>query len=611
MSYSEHDLDAERQSIADLTTTIKSTKGDTPPPLVGASTTAVGDYVYVFGGRVASTNIMENHLYILHIPTLMWLKHDLPSESEPSPRYFHTATAYKNRYLIIFGGMSHDLSQTTDHPPLCAMDDIYMLDLELFVWIPLAVSSSLYSPQARYAHIATLWNNDKLVVMGGQNTLNHHVNEMNIFDLVSHQWTYGSTLEGPFDAYRAVLFSPSQRDDTLYGKAPTPFWNDSQSPPACIYANYNFCNLCRDLQTFWPPTEPTQDLPNLDSYEMENLPPGLRFPSGYIKGDYFIFSGTHLSSSEVSFQIWALNLITSTWSRMDTGPLLTAGSWNRGILHHKNYYIFGNKERDMKEDYSYRIVSFENIATVELEALGVYSSLPSTCSIEVQKLGLQLLDNRALSDLTIWTSDNKFIHVNSDILAKKWPTFAQLFDYQISQSKGPYDTLRKQMLMQETYAVTLAFLQYLYTDHLNTVQQHEPHILARLLVLSDIYHLKRLKGLVTFELHQLLTLSTASLVYETATLSLESGLQIRALRLMINAKRVLNRASSPPPLFRHSVREECISPGGSSVSDASSQSMASSPPSMRSFLSGHSYKQKLFVEGNHSFPTLNHPFILH
>jgi hypothetical protein len=54
-----------------------------------------------------------------------------------------------------------------------------------------------------------------------------------------------------------------------------------------------------------------------------------------------------------------------------------------------------------------------------------------------------------------------------------------------------------------------------------------------------MYSISRLKKLASHALHQMLTLSTASLIYETAALSNEHPLQVRALKVMINAKKAM------------------------------------------------------------------------
>ena len=552
-----------KQSISDLTTETKSTKGDIPPALVGASTTVIGNDLYVFGGRVASSRQMTNHLYILNLSTLVWMRHIAPPDSAlpPSPRYFHSATAYKNRYIVVFGGMSNvsptnRRKQAPNEEKLYAMDDIAMFDVETMSWIEIQSSPSIFTPQARYAHLATIWNDDKFVIFGGQDANNQHVYETNVFDLKDSSWIHGGPIQGSYDAYRAVAFCPSSDNiSSYYGKLSTPFWDRSNDdePPVCIYANYNFNDLTRDLHSFWPLKSP--HTAELHPHEMTGslLPPGLRFPTGQLVGQYFLVSGTLLTPTQRGYHIWALNLTNLSWTHIDTGKMMTQGSWNRGLLSGQKYYVLGHSQRDLKEDYSYRRINFDHISIVDLEAFGIFELPRATCSPLAQELGLAMIDEPTISDITIWTSDQQSVVANSTILAERWPDFAQLLQEDQNREK-------KILYFPETYAVTVAFLQYLYTDHVLTAQQHQPQILARLLVLADMYHMDRLRQLTTFALHQLLTISTASLVYETATLTFQNALQIRALRVLLNTKRLLQQQKEhqqhlPPPLPQTPMEE--------------------------------------------------------
>lgn len=569
-----------KQSITDLTSETKNTKGDVPPALVGASTTVIGDHLYVFGGRVAATRQMTNHLYILHLPTLVWIRHIAPPDSAtpPSSRYFHSATAYKDRYIVVFGGMSNVSPITRRKQPqneetLYATDDISMFDIETMSWKEIHVAPSIFTPQARYAHLATIWDDDKFLVMGGQDVSNQHIHEMNVFDLTQSSWIHGEPVQGTFDAYRAVAFGPTMRNiSSYYGKMAKPFWKqakDEQSP-ACVYSNYNFNDITRELQSFWPLQSSSSTGVEFHSHEPTGsfLPPGLRFPTGQLIGQYFLVSGTLLSNAQCGYHVWALNLTNLTWTHVDAGKVMAQGSWNRGVLSGQKYYVLGHRQRDLKDDYSYRRLNFEHITIIDLEAFGIFELPRATCSLAAQELGLILMNESGMSDLTIWTSDKQSIAANSTVLAERWPDFAQLL-----QEKQ--DSQDKQLLyFPETYTVTVAFLQFLYTDHLMTAQQHQPHILSRLLILADMYSLGRLKQLATFALHQLLTISTASMVYETATLTFQNALQIRALRVMLNTKRMLLQQKEQqlqqqqlltPPL-PHTSSYEDWSPSGVPVS---------------------------------------------
>ncbi|EPS72494.1 hypothetical protein M569_02263, partial [Genlisea aurea] len=85
------DINEETWSIADA-------KGDIPPPRVGVSMAAIGDAVFVFGGRDAEHKEL-NELYLFDTISSTWTL--LPSG--PPHRSYHSMAA-DDRRLYIFGG---------------------------------------------------------------------------------------------------------------------------------------------------------------------------------------------------------------------------------------------------------------------------------------------------------------------------------------------------------------------------------------------------------------------------------------------------------------------------------------------------------------------------
>ncbi|KAG0032113.1 hypothetical protein BGZ82_006684 [Podila clonocystis] len=335
--------------------------------------------------------------------------------------------------------------------------------------------------------------------------------------------------------------------------APTPV--QQQEHPIYLYSNFNFTDVKRELQVLNPPQFSTQD----HSHSMSGsiLPPGLRFPTGAIAGQHLLLSGTYLTNAQQTFSIWSLNLSSLVWTRIDTGTVFNSGSWNRGLLMEDSnaYLVFGNKSRNLADDYQNRQTNFEHVSIVDLEAFGIYQQPPTTMTQTAQELGLGLLNDPAMADFEILTNDNQRIPVNSAILSARWPYFGALLREQEEQDANDaalgvtaegsdYDpTLfsKRTLSLPEPYTVVLAFLQYLYTDHLVTAQQHHSQVLSQLLLLADMYGLDRLRDLATHALHQMLNMSTAAMVYETAALSQQTGLQIRSLKVMIAAKKMLQQ----------------------------------------------------------------------
>lgn len=96
----------------DLSTCVRRTRGSSiPPPLVGFSSTVIGDHLYIFGGRLVQVRRMVSDLWALDLHTLVWEKlwppfnaesgQDAESEaaSYPQPRYFHRYVAQPLRSM--------------------------------------------------------------------------------------------------------------------------------------------------------------------------------------------------------------------------------------------------------------------------------------------------------------------------------------------------------------------------------------------------------------------------------------------------------------------------------------------------------------------------------
>ncbi|KAG0038262.1 hypothetical protein BGZ83_003177, partial [Gryganskiella cystojenkinii] len=321
--------------------------------------------------------------------------------------------------------------------------------------------------------------------------------------------------------------------------------------PVYIYSNFNFTDVKRELQVLNPPSFGFQD--HSQSMTGNLLPPGLRFPTGAITGQHLLLSGTYLTNTQQSFSIWSLNLSSLVWTRIDTGTVFSSGSWNRGLLLENSnaYLVFGNKNRSLSEDYQNRQTNFEHVSIVDLEAFGIYTHPPTTMTQTAQELGLSLLSEASMADFEILTQDGQRIPVNSAILSTRWPYFGALLRDQEEQEAAqcklenreydPTMSTMRTLSLPEPFPVVLAFLQYLYTDHLVTAQQHHAQVLSQLLLLADMYGLDRLRDLATHALHQMLNMSTAAMVYETAALSQQTGLQIRSLKVMIAAKKMLQQ----------------------------------------------------------------------
>ena len=492
--------------LSGLMCNVHRTTGREPHPLVGATTTILGDRLYVFGGRILSRSrpALTSDLYELDLIRRHWTRVEATGDIPP-PRYFHSVCALGDTKLVCYGGMSPapTSAQTPAptgsaqeaQPEVVVMSDIYIYDAPTKVWTYIPIQEA---PQGRYAHCATILPSSatfssanapasalqhnppgsapnqgtigvnidgtggaELIVVGGQDSANHYIEQISVFNLRSLKWTSTSQLGKSCGAYRSTVTpvptsvasrlgksSPTRSENIATGQEPR-----DQGSCMLIYSNYNFLDVKLELQIRLPDG-------TLSEKPMQGTfsPPGLRFPNGGVVDTNFVVSGTYLTSSKQEYALWALDLLTLTWSRIDAGGnIFSQGSWNRGVLWNRRntFVILGDRKRSLVEDYNHRRINFSNVCMVELEAFGLYDnprkvspmsgfisasspfSGPSskagwaaggrTLSRAAEELGTAALGMREIADMDILCVDGERIPVNSRIVARRWgPYFVQL-----------------------------------------------------------------------------------------------------------------------------------------------------------------------------------------
>ncbi|KAG0360648.1 hypothetical protein BG005_010231 [Podila minutissima] len=548
------------------------------------SANAYKNSIVYFGGMgPSSTNasadgqdlIVFDDIKVLDLELLQWRQVRIPTSAHsPKPRYAHLSSISGSK-LVVVGGQ--DIANQY-------IEEINVLDLDSWQWVSsmpfekhcgsyrsIAVSGSGQGStipqigsevdQASSGQLSPTSSDGfptSYLRKASSNSSLHYTPSLrkSTSNLALKKGGPMSRLSGSSSTFGSSPPSENNRSSIYrlsHLMAPTPV--QQQEHPIYLYSNFNFTDVKRELQVLNPPQFVTQD----HSHSMSGsiLPPGLRFPTGAIAGQHLLLSGTYLTNAQQTFSIWSLNLSSLVWTRIDTGTVFNSGSWNRGLLMEDSnaYLVFGNKSRNLADDYQNRQTNFEHVSIVDLEAFGIYQQPPTTMTQTAQELGLGLLNDPAMADFEILTNDNQRIPVNSAILSARWPYFGALLREQEEQDANDaalgvtaegsdYDPplySKRTLSLPEPYTVVLAFLQYLYTDHLVTAQQHHSQVLSQLLLLADMYGLDRLRDLATHALHQMLNMSTAAMVYETAALSQQTGLQIRSLKVMIAAKKMLQQ----------------------------------------------------------------------
>ena len=538
-------------TLSGLVCNVHRTTGREPHALVGASTTIMGDRLYVFGGRRLSRSrpFLTSDLYELDLIRRHWTKLETRGDI-PAPRYFHSICTLGDTKLVCYGGMTPQTVTPSQHvasqqiksndtsnnhngsigeQQLAVMSDIHIYDIPTHTWMHIP---SHDAPQGRYAHCAAIIPSSgvfsspdaplsaihhnpsspqpntgtigvaldgtggaEMIVVGGQDKENHYIEQISVFNLRSLRWMATDKLEKSCGAYRSVVTplttmnasdvgcAVGRTDDRTHTETDNSQQNDTSGTPKggndgslLIYSNYNFLQVKLELQIRLP------DGTLLDKpMHSQQSPPGLRFPNGGVVANHFVVSGTFLTPSEQEYAMWALDLRTLSWSRIDAGgSIFRHGSWNRGLLWHRRntFVVLGNRKRKLVEDYHHRRLNFSNICTVELEAFGLYdnprrreptssyvsascAARPTTHSHAItspippppsqalpqipssadpvkstggrtlmraaQELGELASNSRELCDMDLLAIDGKRIPVNSRLIAQRWgPYFTHL-----------------------------------------------------------------------------------------------------------------------------------------------------------------------------------------
>lgn len=405
---------------------VNRTTGITPHARIGATTTIVGDVLYMFGGRLLSgkREVLSNSIHTLDLKTRHWKKIQ-PIGYVPRARYFHSVCVLGDEKLICFGGMAlkavadspklqtpqqlHDPGmpeQMIQQADLVTLSDLHIYDTNEQQWHQVKVERA---PQSRYAHLATtlpsstVWTSPQasvsaiyskqsqsdlsldpsggaeMIIFGGQNMHHEYIQQLDVFNFRSLSWTKSTTTNKKYGVYRSMAATMVGLPPSLLGSGSTPPSGQKATSPmgesdvcTLIYSNYRFTDARLELDVRTPQGD-------IQEKQMagETKPPGLRFPTGGIINNHLVVSGTRLHETTHEYAFWTLDLLTMTWSRLDVGTaVFSTGSWNRGLLWHRrnSFIILGDRERDLPTDYKERRVNFTNFCHIELEAFGLYAN---------------------------------------------------------------------------------------------------------------------------------------------------------------------------------------------------------------------------------------------
>ncbi|CAO3594339.1 unnamed protein product [Absidia cylindrospora] len=251
-----------------------------------------------------------------------------------------------------------------------------------------------------------------------------------------------------------------------------------------------------------------------------------------------ITTSTQNTTPESMYGLWMLDLDTLEWERQECNSSFDIGGWNYFTVITENIrpngatsndeqsqvalnslFFLGNTELFRPQGHDH----FRDALVINGESLGLYDIPPLKSSNEFG----QLLNNSELSDFVIVASCGQELHVHQVILITRWPHFRNMY------KSGMIETQQHRMEISEPYPVVLAFLKYLYSDHLAMDESWQ--VICEILVMANMYLLHRLKKICCQRLYEKhLTIDTCTTIFEKAIMAEEMGLKLLALDFMFH-----------------------------------------------------------------------------
>lgn len=512
-------------------------------------------------------------LHVYDIITQRW-QHKTPTVNQHTPRarWAHLATIL-DHFLVVIGGTDTNKNY---------VEDACVLDLHTWEWV---ASIQNIGQCGSYRTIAATGPSLQTTADITPSTPSFPSADA-YSPQISSNLSWPTTESGPIDAMASIsqvlsgrISAPSSTSSSLHssknldsqpintqdnkkaerlmsGDLTPAFKAGSEMPSIYLYSNYNFQNLRRELKIITPQyTHPSASVPTFSIVEKTEaiermgqdlpLPSGLRFPQGHVYQNQLILTGTLIVSGKApTLAIYAFNLTTYKWERLDTDTTLDKGSWNRTLLHPATgtLLIFGHYESNADSDYSNRIQHHNHLMMVNLQAYGLYERPIPSFLPTAQDLGHDLLREPGLNDMEISSINGTLFGANSTILAARWPEFATML------LSPPYVTPLILELPVPDEVVSM-FLYYLYTGALPLNSIVTPGVADYLLILARRYQLNGLHALAIDILHQTVTTNPIR-IYSSALMAGELGLQARAVELAMSATANKAATAAAPPRAR-------------------------------------------------------------
>lgn len=157
-----------------------------PNPLAGHSLAAVGNILYIFGGRSVERGVLYNQMYSYNTDTEVWSP--LPPQTSPPSERQHAAMISMGELLLLHGGVASNGD---------ALGDLWIFSTILGQWrkIEPRTASSSEIPAPRYMH--TMRFNGTHAIMFGGRTRSQMIQDIYVLNVNTQVWTMLQTSNMP------------------------------------------------------------------------------------------------------------------------------------------------------------------------------------------------------------------------------------------------------------------------------------------------------------------------------------------------------------------------------------------------------------------------------
>jgi len=534
-----------------------------------------GEKVLIFGGENEHRAYLSD-IIIFDLKTAHWQQ---PEVHGPIPRgrARHSAIIHDEKLFIVGGLSGHDNSTI--------LEDIFYLDLKTWTW------SRTWRFVPRFDHTCWIWGG-RLWMFGGMTDGMERVSDIWWLDLkqspsFESQMAFGTADRPHFTARHA-------RPQYTQAMQPSAGASGYAANSSSVQTNQTSHTAARK-----PPMAP-------GCISSTSFVSGPHIPSQALGTHFHVYSSGCLldivtpdSTASLETSLSALELETMRWEKLADGKDLFNPSyrWHYCALNQEgtHAWLLGCPTEPPPNGLGNAGEYLSDVLSIDLHKLGLLgNSLTSDFCFDQPKLptsdthanshlsgiGADLArmfdkspDSGSGTDFIVTAdrddgdeeheavSDNQEslakaampIHVHRLILEARWPHFARM----IAAEMVEFHT--RKLHIPEPYSVVRAFLYYLYTDSISSQSDNGPTLedVAGMLVMSNCYHMPRLRLLCRNRLGRELDIEHAAIIWERAGTASEEWLKKRAARFIMTHWGRVVRTNGFQLLKRPSVMELC------------------------------------------------------